>query len=113
MDLMILDEEHKVLIFAEVKNWGATWQIDAYVDRMVKQLREHDAKIPDVVQSRPHGESYQVKKLLMVAEFGYDSVPVRRREEIRKSLGAGWEVSVIPGGTIEEAGAFIDRMRGN
>jgi hypothetical protein len=112
MDLMITDEANKVLLFAEVKNWGGTsWGVDTYVDRMVRQLSEHDAKIPGIVGGKRDGKSYKVKKLLMVAEAGYEMVPPERRDAIRARLGKGWEVSIIPSGTIENAGTFIDRVR--
>lgn len=112
LDLMVVDDEAKVLMFAEVKNWGDTsWHVDIYIDRLVRQLSEHDARIAEVVEKKSRGESYKVKKLLMVAEDGYSTVHIERRKAIIAKLSQGWEVSIIPTDAIEDAGDFIDRLR--
>lgn len=111
LDLMVVDRKNKVLIVAEVKNWGATWNIPEYVNRLYRQLSEHDAAIKGSGYWPNEYKTYKVKRLLMVQEHGYDAFTGKAKFEAAMKQRPHWQIEVIPGSMIDRADKFIDDMR--
>jgi hypothetical protein len=111
LDLIVVDAENQMLVVAEVKNWGATWSIDEHVNRLYRQLSEHDAAIRDSAFWPQEYKTYKVKRLLMVEKHGYDAFTGKAKFEEAMKQKPHWQIEIIPGSMIEGAREFIDRMR--